>query len=267
MMLVELIMGKQTSDVALATAIDYVRKIRKTPIVVNDRRGFYTSRCFVRYVDEGLQMLAERITPTLIENAGRMAGMPMGPMEVLDSVGIDTSLKITRAYRNEVAGPDSPPSETEKVMAWIVEEQGRPGIKAGKGFYEYGADSKRTRLWPELFKYGGGEWRAPAEPDEVNELKLRFLTIQALEAARAVEEGVVTDPRDADVGAILGWGYAPYTGGPLSYIDTVGAAEFVRRCERMAKAYGERYAPNALLRDMAAKGETFYKRFAPKQAA
>jgi 3-hydroxyacyl-CoA dehydrogenase/enoyl-CoA hydratase/3-hydroxybutyryl-CoA epimerase len=260
-------MGKETSPRALAVAIDYVRKIRKTPIVVNDRRGFYTSRCFMRYVDEGLQMLAERISPALIENAGRMAGMPMGPMEVLDSVGIDTSLKITRAYRTEVDGADAAPSGSEKVMAWIVEGEGRPGIKAGKGFYEYGEGNKKTRLWPELFGYGGGKWRATDDPAEVAELKMRFLTIQALEAARAVEEGVVTDPRDADVGAILGWGFAPFTGGPLSYIDTVGAAEFVARAERMAKAYGERYAPNALLREMAASGDSFYKRFAPKQAA
>jgi 3-hydroxyacyl-CoA dehydrogenase / enoyl-CoA hydratase / 3-hydroxybutyryl-CoA epimerase len=266
MMLVELIVGKQTGDRALATAVDYVRKIKKTPIVVNDARGFYTSRCFMRYVDEGLHMLVERITPALIENAGRMSGMPMGPMEVLDSVGIDTSLKITRAYRKEALKSDTP-GDTEKIMAWIVEENGRPGVKAGKGFYEYGSDGKKTRLWPELFSYGGKEWRAPAEPTEVKELEARFLTIQALEAARAFEDGVVTDPRDADVGAILGWGFAPYTGGPLSYIDTMGAAEFVRRCERMAKAYGDRFTPNALLKDMAAKKETFYRRFAPKQAA
>jgi 3-hydroxyacyl-CoA dehydrogenase/enoyl-CoA hydratase/3-hydroxybutyryl-CoA epimerase len=152
-------------------------------------------------------------------------------------------------------------------MAWIVEEQGRPGIKAGKGFYEYGEGNKKTRLWPELYRYGGGQWRTTDDPAEVAELKQRILTIQALEAARTVEENVIMDPRDADVGAILGWGFAPFTGGPLSYIDTVGAAEFVKRCERMAQAYGERYAPNALLREMAASGESFYKRLAPKQAA
>ena len=266
MMLVEVILGKQTSPRALATALDYVRKIKKTPIVVNDARGFYTSRCFMRYIEEGLHMVTERIKPALVENAGRMAGMPMGPMEVLDSVGIDTSLKIARAYRTEAQKSDTP-GEPEKLMAWIVEEKNRPGIKAKKGFYEYGDDGKKTHLWPEIYSYGGGEWRTPAEPLEVKELEMRILTIQALEAARAVEEGVVTDPRDADVGAILGWGFAPYTGGPLSYIDTVGAGEFAKRCERMAKAYGERFTPNKLLKDMAAKGETFYGRFAPRKAA
>ena len=266
MMLVEIIRGKQTSDRAVAVALDYVRKIKKTPIVVNDARGFYTSRCFMRYVEEGLMMLSERIKPALIENAGRMAGMPMGPMEVLDSVGIDTSLKIARAYRIEAQKSDTP-SAPERAMAWMVEEQKRPGVKANKGFYDYGEDGKKTRIWPELYAYGGNEWVAFDDPAKVRELEDRILTIQALEAARAFEEGVVVDPRDADVGAILGWGHAPYTGGPLSYIDTVGAAKFVERCERMAKAYGERFTPNALLRDMAAKGDTFYKRFAPQKAA
>jgi len=266
MMLVETIVGKKTSPRAIATALDYIRKIRKTPIVVNDARGFYTSRCFMRYIEEGLRMLTERIAPPLIENAGRMAGMPMGPMEVLDSVGVDTSLKIARAYRIEAEKSDTP-GDAEKAMAWIVETKGRPGVKAGKGFYEYGADGRKTRLWPDVYSYGGIDWRAFDDPKEVRELERRILTIQALEAARAFEDGVVVDPRDADVGAILGWGFAPYTGGPLSYIDTMGAAAFVATCERMAKAYGERFTPNKLLKDMAAKGDTFYKRFAPQKAA
>lgn len=261
--LVEIIVGKATSERALATAIDFTGKIRKTPIAVNDSRGFYTSRCFSQYTLEGLCMVAEGITPPLVENAGRMAGMPMGPMEVLDSVGIDTALKIERAMRKEVLQSDRP-SPQEDIMAWIVETSGRPGIKAGKGFYDYDQRGKRAGLWPGVFSYGAAIWRSD---DDVHELIRRLLTIQALEAARCFEENVVTDPRDADVGAILGWGFAPYTGGPLSMIDTMGAGAFVAQCEELAKKHGERFEPNRLLRDMAESGETFYGRFDKRRAA
>jgi 3-hydroxyacyl-CoA dehydrogenase/enoyl-CoA hydratase/3-hydroxybutyryl-CoA epimerase len=261
--LVEIIVGKKTNTRALSVAIDYVRKIKKTPIVVNDSRGFYTSRCFSTYSREGLIMMGERIAPPLIENVGRMSGMPMGPLEVTDSVGVDTGLKITRATRKEVLNSDKP-DVTEEILAWIVETANRPGVKANKGFYDYDAKGKRTRLWPGLFDYGRGSWNRDADPEE---LKLRLLTIQALEASRCFEEGVITDPRDADVGAILGWGFAPYTGGPISMIDTLGAAVFVERCESLAKKHGERFTPNKLLRELAAKGETFYQRFAPAKVA
>ena len=260
--LVEIILGKATSPRALAAAIDYVRKIRKTPIVVNDARGFYTSRCFGTYTQEGLRMVAEGIWPPLVENAGRMAGMPMGPLEVLDSVGVDTALKIVRASRKEVTKSDKPDA-VEDLMAWIVETVGRPGVKGGKGFYEYDARGKRVRLWPGLLTRRK-DWNKQAN---VKELETRLLTLQALEAARCFEEGVITDPRDADVGAILGWGFAPYSGGPISYIDTIGPAAFVKRCEGLAAKYGDRFTPNALLKDMAAKGDSFYRRFAPKAAA
>jgi len=261
--LVEIIVGKKTGPRALALSLDYVRKIRKTPIVVNDSRGFYTSRCFSTYTQEGLYMVAERIAPPLIENVGRMSGMPMGPLEVTDSVGVDTALKITRQFRKEVFKTEKP-DPTEEILAWIVETSGRLGTKAQKGFYDYDAKAKRTRLWPGFLDYGGGKWRRDADPEE---LKLRLITIQALEAARCFEEGVITDPRDADVGAILGWGFAPYTGGPISMIDTMGAAAFVKRCEALAAKHGERFTPNKLLREMAAKGETFYQRFAPASKA
>jgi 3-hydroxyacyl-CoA dehydrogenase/enoyl-CoA hydratase/3-hydroxybutyryl-CoA epimerase len=261
--LVEIIVGQKTNSRALSLAIDYVRKIRKTPIVVNDSRGFYTSRCFSTYTREGLFMLGERIAPALIENVGRMSGMPMGPLEVTDSVGVDTALKITRQTRKEVLNSDKP-DVSEEILAWIVESAGRPGVKAGKGFYDYDTKGKRTRLWPGLFDYGRGTWNAAADPQD---LKLRLLTIQALEAARCFEEGVIIDPRDADVGAILGWGFAPYTGGPISMIDTMGAAAFVSRCEALAKKHGDRFAPNKLLRELAGKGETFYQRFAPGKKA
>jgi len=260
--LVEIIVGKETGKTALATAIDYAGKIRKTPIVVNDSRGFYTSRCFGTYTLEGLTMLAEGITPPLIENAGRMAGMPMGPLEVLDSVGVDTALKITRQTRKEVTKSQTPDAD-EQIMAWLVETSDRPGVKGGKGFYDYDNRGKRTRLWPGLFGYGKGQWHEAG----VAELKQRLLMIQALEAARCFEEGVITDPRDADVGAILGWGFAPFTGGPISLIDTMGLAEFVKKCEALAAKHGERFRPNRLLREMAKTGETFYGRFAVEKAA
>lgn len=261
--LVELIRGEKTDDHALAMAIDYVGKIRKTPIVVNDSRGFYTSRCVGTYPGEGMAMLMEGIHPAMIENVGRMCGMPMGPLELMDSIGSDTALKVRRQTKKDLGQTGTDPSE--EFFAWIVEKAGRPGRKTGKGFYDYDDKGKRLRLWPELLSYKGGNWNTDAD---VEELKQRFLTIQALEAARCFEEGVITDPRDADVGAILGWGYAPFTGGPISYIDTVGTKAFVARCEDFAKKYGDRFKPNKLLKDMAAKGETFYGRFAPqKQAA
>ena len=262
MMLVEIIVGKKTSPRALAAAVDYVKKIKKTPIVVNDSRGFYTSRCFSTYTEEGLRMVAEGIAPPLVENAGRLAGMPMGSLEVLDSVGVDTALKIARAARKEVF-KSGKPGVVEQLLAWIVEEAKRPGQKAGKGFYDYDERGKAKRLWPGLLAREK-KWNTDADPKE---LIVRLLAIQALEAARCVEEGVLTDPRDADVGAILGWGFAPYTGGPLSYIDTMGAKAFLKLCERLAKSYGPRFKPNKLLKDMATKNETFYARFAPKKAA
>ncbi len=258
--LVEIIMGKKTGSRALATAIDFVGKIKKTPIVVNDARGFYTSRCFSTYTREGLLMVAEGLSPALVENVGRMAGMPMGPLEVMDSVGVDTGLKITRATRKELGLSDVDPSE--EIMAWTVEENGRLGRKNGKGFYDYDERGKRGRLWPGLV--ARRDWTTETD---VEEMKRRFLTIQALEAARCFEEGVITDPRDADVGAILAWGFAPFTGGPVSYIDTMGAKEFVARCEAFAKIHGERFKPNQLLVEMAAKGDTFYERFAPRKQA
>ena len=260
--LVEVIRGKQTNDHALAVAMDYVQKIKKTPIVVNDARGFYTSRCFGTYTREGMAMLADGIHPAMIENVGRMSGMPMGTLEVLDSVGLDTPLKVMRQTKKDL-GVNTPPDDSEKFLMWVVEENGRLGRKNGKGFYDYDASGKRLRIWPELV--ASRAWKTDANVDE---MKHRFLTLQALEAAKCFEEGVITDPRDAEVGAILGWGCAPFTGGPVSYIDTLGTKKFVAQCEDFAKKYGDRFTPNKLLREMAEKGQTFYSRFAPaKQAA
>jgi 3-hydroxyacyl-CoA dehydrogenase/enoyl-CoA hydratase/3-hydroxybutyryl-CoA epimerase len=260
--LVELIRGKETTDETLAKAIDYVLKIRKTPIAVNDFRGFYTSRVFGTYPEEGMNMVAEGIAPAIVENVGRMAGMPMGALEVSDSVGIDTMLKICRESAKAM-GRSYEQNPTGDLVAWIVESQGRVGRKAGKGFYVYNDAGKPDHLYPAIRdKIPPKITECP--PEMRVELTKRFLYRQCVEVARCFEEGVITDARDADVGSILAWGFAPYSGGVCSYMDMkVGIAEFVKECDRLAEVYGERFRPNALLREMAAKGETFYGRFPP----
>jgi len=261
--LVELILGKQTSQETLAKAVDYVIKIRKTPITVNDSRGFYTSRCFGTYTVEGMEMLHDGIAPAIIENVGRQCGMPMGPLEVSDSVGLDTALKVSKATA-EASGVDYSKDPRGKLLTWIVEEKGRVGRKAGKGFYEYGQDGKPSRIWPELSEKIDIKVKE-CPPDLKVELTKRFLFRQCIEVARCFEEGVITDPRDADVGSILAWGFAPYTGGCVSYIDLFwGTAAFVKEADRLADTYGDRFRPGKLLRDMAAKNESFYERFGAK---
>ncbi len=261
MPLVEIILGEKTGDEALARALDYVRQIRKTPIVVNDSRGFYTSRVFGTYVSEGMAMLAEGVKPALIENVGRMAGMPVGPLAVADEVSIELAYHIKEAARKDLGEAFVAPAG-EAVIDKMIVELKRPGKKAGKGFYDY-PEGARKHLWPGL-----AEHFPPAdEQPDPGELRTRFLYIQAIETARCVEEGVLSDPAEADVGAIFGWGFAPFTGGPLSMIDTIGVADFVAECDRLAEAYGPRFAPPRLLRDMAEKGETFYAQDQDRQEA
>ena len=262
MQLVEIIMGQRTSQETLAKAMDYVKQIRKTPIVVNDSRGFYTSRCFGTYVGEGLAMLAEGIKPAIIENVGRSTGMPVPPLALNDEVSLDLAYKVREQTKKDL-GDKYVAAPADKIVEQMVVELGRVGKKSGKGFYDYSADGKK-KLWPGLAEIA----KTSKDIDDVDvaELKKRFLYIQALEAARCFEEGVVTDVRDADVGAIIGWGFAPWAGGPLSLIDMVGAKEFVDTCDKLAQKYGERFKPNKLLRDMAEKGDTFYARFAPEKA-
>jgi 3-hydroxyacyl-CoA dehydrogenase/enoyl-CoA hydratase/3-hydroxybutyryl-CoA epimerase len=259
MMLVELIMGKKTGDEALAMALDYVRAIKKTPIVVNDSRGFYTSRVVSTYIREGHLMLTEGVPAPMVENVGRMAGMPVGPLSLNDEVAVDLAWKILQATKKDL-GTEMIDPRQEALLEEMVVKRGRNGRKNGKGFYDY-PETGPKRLWPGLIEIAGQP--QPAETFDVETLKQRFLGIQALESARCVEEGVITDVRDADVGSILGFGYAPFTGGTLSYIDGMGVANFVALCERLAGRYGPRFEPSALLREMAKKGETFYGRFAP----
>ena len=264
MLLVEIILAKQTKDKAILAAFDYVRAINKTPIIVNDGRGFFANRCVGNYILEGHLMLTEGVPPAMIENAAKMAGMPVGPLSLNDEVAIDLGLKIAKATEAQVGAGAVNPAQ-KALLVGMVETHGRLGRKNKKGFYDY-PDQGPKRLWPGLKEFQ----TTKLDPDsiDVNELKQRFLVTQALEAARSVEEGIVTDPREADVGSIIGFGFAPFTGGVLSYIDFMGAKKFVALCEKLAAKHGKRFEPNALLRDMAAKGDGFYQRYAPvKQAA
>ncbi len=263
MMLTEVILGKSTGDRALAVALDYVAAIKKTPIVVNDTRGFFVNRCVFRYIHEAYDMLIEGVPAAMIENAAKMAGMPVGPLSLNDEVAIDLSQKILKATVADL-GPKAVDERHLALIDKLVDELDRRGRKNGKGFYEYPAKPAKKFLWPELKTLYP---QKPAAEVDVNTLKQRFLVTIALEAARTMEEGIVTDPREADVGSILGFGFAPYTGGALSYIDGMGVNAFVDLAEKLASSYGDHFKPTPLLKDMAAKGETFYGRFDPYPAA
>ena len=266
MMLVEIILGKQTGNKALAAALDYVRVIRKTPIVVNDSRGFYTSRVVGTYIREGHLMLTEGVPAAMIENVGRMAGMPVGPLALNDEVAVDLAWKILKATEADL-GAKAVDARQKTLLREMVEKRGRFGRKNGKGFYDYPANGPK-KLWPDLVDFQLK--KLDAEKIDIEELKLRLLGIQALETSRCFEEKVLTDVREADVGSILGFGFAPFSGGTLSWIDMMGTKRFVELCRKLDKKYGARFAPNKLLLDLAQKGEGFYQRFAPakkKEAA
>jgi 3-hydroxyacyl-CoA dehydrogenase / enoyl-CoA hydratase / 3-hydroxybutyryl-CoA epimerase len=261
MMLVELILGKATGDKALAAALDYVRAIRKTPIVVNDSRGFYTSRVVGTYLREGHLMLVEGVPAAMIENVGRMAGMPVGPLSLNDEVAVDLAWKILKATEADLGAKAIDPRQ-KALLEEMVEKRGRFGRKNGKGFYDYPASGPK-KLWPGLAELQ----KKKLDPDkiDVQELKNRLLAMQALETARCFEEKVLTDIREADVGSILGFGFAPFSGGTLSWIDMMGTKKFVDLCRKLEIKYGARFAPSKLLIDMAERNEGFYQRFAPSK--
>ncbi|MDY8109571.1 3-hydroxyacyl-CoA dehydrogenase NAD-binding domain-containing protein [Fulvimarina sp. 2208YS6-2-32] len=263
MMLTEVILGKETGDKALAVALDYVRAIRKTPIVVNDTRGFFANRCVLRYMNEAYDMLVEGVPPAMIENAAKAAGMPVGPLALNDEVAVDLSEKIMKATMRDMGEDSVDPAHFKLVTSMTA--SGRLGRKAGKGFYDYPEKPARKQLWPELKQL---HVQKAADAVDFEELQQRFLATMALEAARTMEEGVVVDPREADIGSILGFGFAPYTGGAISYIDGMGVSSFVELCRKLAERHGERFAPTPLLIEMSETGQTFYGRFGkPSRAA
>ncbi len=261
MNLVEIIRGKATGDVAVAKALDFVRQIRKTPIVVNDARFFYANRCIIPYINEGIRMVAEGVEPALIENAAKLVGMPLGPLQLVDETSIDLGVKIAKATKAAM-GADYPDEAVDHILFWMA-DQGRLGKKANAGFYGYSDKGERLGLWEGLeLKYALDK----VQPS-LTDVQHRLLFAQVLEAVRALEEGVLTDIREGDVGAILGWGFAPWSGGPFSWLDIIGAGRALDICRGLTAQFGPRFHAPALLREMAEKGETFYGRFAGEKAA
>lgn len=248
--LVEIIKGERTSPETLAKALDFVALLRKTPIVVNDSRGFYTSRVFQTMIHEGARMLGDGVPAPVIENAARKVGLPIGPLALLDEVTLDLPLKIVDQAIAQDGAAYKLPAGVDVMRKMVA--LGRSSRKAGGGFYEY-PEGGRKHLWSGL-----AENFPPSEDYHVDEIGRRLLAIQALETARCFEEGVIETPEDGDLGAIYGWNYPAWTGGTLSYIDTVGIAQFVADCDVLAQKYGERFAPSNWLRERAANGTSFY---------
>ncbi|MEM8772779.1 MAG: 3-hydroxyacyl-CoA dehydrogenase NAD-binding domain-containing protein [Pseudomonadota bacterium] len=253
MPLLEIIPGAESGDKALAVALDYNKRIRKTPIVVKDVRGFYTNRVVPPYINEAMLMVKEGVKPALIENAAKSLGMPLGPLALTDETSLSLGLMLSRSTKKEL-GDDYKPTGTEDLLEKMVEGLGRQGRKSGGGFYEYPEGGKK-HLWPGLAEH------FPIADDQpsLEEAKDRLLYAQLVPAALCFAEGVVDDPQSADLGAIFGWGFAPWTGGPMSHIDTIGAEEFVRKAESLAQKYGERFNPPGLFREKAEAGEALYK--------
>ena len=261
MPLVEIIKGKETSEKALAKAYDVVQQIRKTPIVVNDSRGFYTSRVIGFMVNEGLAMLAEGVHPQSLERAATQAGYPVGPLQLTDELNMELMLKIVKATADAAdsegfAYTEHPGSAVVKRMV----ELGRPSRLKGAGFFEYGEDGRRTRIWPGLAE----EYPVAATPIPFQDVKDRMLFAEALETAKCFEEGVITSSAAANIGSIMGIGFPPNTGGAAQFMRgyetascEIGLAAFVARADELAAAYGDRFRPTDRLREMAAKGESF----------
>jgi len=254
MPLVEIIVGKETSDETLARGFDYVLQIGKTPIVVNDKRGFYTSRVFTTYIMEGMAMLAEGIHPRSIEVAGMKAGMPMPPLALQDEVSLSLSLYIAETTKKDLIAEGGPLPAVHPGFAVVQKiggEHERIGKKAGKGFYDY--NGKEKSLWPGLLEV----YPLVADQPSQQELVDRMLYAQANEAARCYEEKVVRSVADTNIGSIFGWGFAPHQGGALQFINAVGAQQFVARARALAAKYGPRFEPAAIVVKQAQEGGRF----------
>ncbi|MVW77161.1 3-hydroxyacyl-CoA dehydrogenase NAD-binding domain-containing protein [Pseudomonas xionganensis] len=254
MPLVEIIKGEHTSDETLARGFDYVMQIKKTPIVVNDSRGFFTSRVFGTFTNEGIAMLGEGVSAALIENEARKAGMPVGPLAISDEVSMSLMNHIRQQTLKDLAaeGKSIPEHPAFAVIDLMLNEYKRPGKAAGAGFYDYPAGGKK-HLWPEL------KARFEKSDAQISQIDVRdrILFIQAIETVRCVEEGVLKSVADANIGSIFGIGFAAWTGGALQFINQYGVQDFVARAQYLAEQYGERFLPPALLLEKAAKGDTF----------
>ncbi|WP_430461847.1 3-hydroxyacyl-CoA dehydrogenase NAD-binding domain-containing protein [Thalassolituus sp. LLYu03] len=255
MPLVEIILGKKTNEQTLAWALDYVQQLKKTPITVNDSRGFYTSRVFKTYVLEGMALLKEGVSPALIENAGKMAGMPVGPLALSDEVSLELMDRIGRQTQKDL-GDAYVPHPGDSVVQYMVHELKRIGKKANLGFYDYPADANSKKaLWGGLAEHFP---QTEQQPD-VDYVKQRLLYAQAVETLHCVAEGVITRAHETDIGSIFGWGFAPHTGGVISFIETIeGLEHFIVNADALADANGERYRVPAMVREMEAEGKSFY---------
>ena len=267
MPLVEIIRGKETSDVALARAYDVVQQIRKTPIVVNDSRGFYTSRVIGTQINEGLRMLAEGVHPVTLERAATSAGFPVGPLQISDELNMELMRKIRLANEAawRAAGKDVAADPSTEVVETMI-GLGRPSRLKGAGFYDYDEDGRRTTLWPGL----AGTFPVAEQQIPIRDVRDRMLFIEALETATCFEEGVITSAAAANIGSIMGIGFPALTGGAAQFmtgwqaldeaghgVGPTGLPAFLARADELADAYGERFRPTAYLRDLAAKGESF----------
>lgn len=254
MPLVEIIVGEKTDDETLAKAFDYVLQIGKTPIVVNDSRGFYTSRVFGTYVSEGVAMLGEGVHPRSIEVAGMKTGMPMPPLALQDEVSLSLALHVVEQQKKdlEAEGTTMEMPASYDILSTFVKEHDREGKKNGKGFYDY-PEKGDKHLWPELTTLYPIAAEQPSQEDLVD----RLMFIQANESAKCFEENVVRSVADTNIGSIFGWGFAPHQGGTLQFINSMGVDKFVERSRELAKQYGERFEPANILVEMAEKGKEF----------
>ncbi len=255
MSLVEIIKGKKSSDRAVAKSLDFVRQIRKTPIIVNDARYFYANRCIIPYINEGVKMVGEGVQPSLIENSARQLGMPVGPLQLIDETSIDLANQIAKATKAAL-GEDYVEDVSDLVLAKMVKSN-RLGRKSNAGFYEYDKNGRRQDFWHGL----SVDWEIQKNQPSYSEVSNRLGFIQCLEAVRALEEGVLTDIVQGDVGAILGWGCLPWAGGPFSWLDMLGLKKVMSTCEFLSKKYGKRFSTPKIVETLAKKNTTFYEHF------
>lgn len=256
MQLVEIIKGRQTSAETLARAYDYVQQLGKIPIVVNDSRGFFTSRVIRTFLNEAAAMLSEGLPPAAIEHAALQAGFPTGPLALLDEVSLTLAVSIAdeaRAAAERAGQPYDEPAG-EALIRRMLGEFGRPGKAGGAGFYEYPGDGSKKRLWPRLSMFGS---RPSGAPMDVRELQDRMLYVQALETLRCLEQGVLEHVRDANIGSIFAIGFPGWTGGAVQFVNHVGVRAFAARAAELARQYGARFTPPALLREHAERGLPF----------